>query len=622
MVVRWLRSLPHWLGLVLFLVSCGDDSPTQFVDVQYCNELVTAAPASRRGADPLLSYQWYLDRVGIRELWQRGYEGEGVHISIVDDALELMHEDLRGNIEPDLSRNYLEPLFSDMRFNPMPVDCAEDGHGTAVAGILAASGDNGIGIKGVAYKSKIYLANYLATRRNPDLRNALGLHSDRTAVSSNSWGAGTASRLRRLDSSARMVIRSRLLEGFGDKGVSYVFAAGNSRVINEDVVEGPGARASSDMASYSEMLNYPGIIVACAVNANDRYASYSSPGANLWLCGPSGDTMAPNFEMLEDNPDFLNYYHIGLPTTDLSGEAGYNQVAMRPPNSNISLAEFDDYLDFGWGGFALNFTVSNGRVAQELPLISFEAPPNPQQLADGVSLSLYRQPGNSNYTRFFQGTSAATPVVSGVIALLRAEDPNLTWRDIMLILAESAEQVDSHAASWQQGASAYHDSTKQYTHSIDYGFGLINATAAMDLAAQWSLLPAAKKPYSTSVQSRTLNAARKEFSITVPDIGINFIEYVQLAIDSNYPYFGHLRIKLVSPQGVESVLTDSHTCLDWDDNLEVATVADDCPDLQGGFIFGAAAHLGADPQGDWRLVIERIRLQAPDLSWQLTFHGH
>ena len=40
------------------------------------------------------------------------------------------------------------------------------------------------------------------------------------------------------------------------------------------------------------------------------------------------------------------------------------------------------------------------------------------------------------------GTSAATPIVSGVAALMRQANPNLTWRDLKLILAASARKND------------------------------------------------------------------------------------------------------------------------------------------------------------------------------------
>ena len=623
------KALIYWPGLIFLLTGCGDDSSSVYVDVGYCDQLIAASPSSAgdESADPLENYQWYLDRVGIKELWRRGYTGREVHIAIVDDALEIAHEDLVGNVLPGRSRNYLEPPFSDMRFNPMPVDCRLDGHGTAVAGIIAAEGNNGIGIKGVAYGANIYLSNYLVSQFVTNLRDAMGRHTPDTAVSSNSWGSGATSRLNRQDSITRTIIASQLAEGFNGTGISYVFAAGNSRDIS---MERESVSVNSiDMASYSEMLNNPGIIVVCAVNVGNNVTSYSNPGANLWICGPSGDTVVIDIDSLDNDPNFLNYYHSGLPSVDLSSMAGYNRPAAKPAiDSEVMVRELGGHLDFGRGGFQLGFTLNDGNLEEKLPVISHQEPENVSPLEDGDHLSIYRQPGDSNYTRFFSGTSAATPVVSGVIALLRAEHRELTWRDIMLILAESAEQVNPDDASWQLGASAYHDPNKKYTHSIDYGFGLIDAAAAMELATNWRPLPASERADRRDRKEETLNRTRKEFEIEVPNIEIDFLEYVQLDINSNYPNFGHLAITLISPppQRQESVLTRPHWCLDWDNNFASATATNDCPDLAGGFTFASTAYLGADPEGPWTLVVEGIELRPDlfrffDLSWQLTFHG-
>ena len=55
----------------------------------------------------------------------------------------------------------------------------------------------------------------------------------------------------------------------------------------------------------------------------------------------------------------------------------------------------------------------------------------------------------------FSGTSAATPIVSGVAALLRQANPGLTWRDLKLILAASARKNDAANSGWEGGARKY-----------------------------------------------------------------------------------------------------------------------------------------------------------------------
>lgn len=112
-----------------------------------------------------------------------------------------------------------------------------------------------------------------------------------------------------------------------------------------------------------------------------------------------------------------------------------------------------------------------------------------------------------NYATDFGGTSAATPVVSGVVALMLQANPLLGWRDVKEILASSAKMTGSidggpktdertgtyfqeldrnisgvltrNTDSWNDGGRAI---------SNDYGFGRVDAFAAVRLAEVWGLI--------------------------------------------------------------------------------------------------------------------------------------
>ena len=98
---------------------------------------------------------------------------------------------------------------------------------------------------------------------------------------------------------------------------------------------------------------------------------------------------------------------------------------------------------------------------------------------------------NDRYVYDFGGTSSATPVVSGVAALMRSANPDLTWRDLKLILAASARNNDAGNPGWEDGARKYRSGsdTDRYHFSHEYGFGVVDAKAAVDLAKAWSNLP-------------------------------------------------------------------------------------------------------------------------------------
>ena len=77
------------------------------------------------------------------------------------------------------------------------------------------------------------------------------------------------------------------------------------------------------------------------------------------------------------------------------------------------------------------------------------------------------------YRDDFSGTSAATPIVSGVAALLRQANPGLTWRDLKLILAASARKNDAANPGWAEGARKYRadSDADRYHFNHEYGFG-------------------------------------------------------------------------------------------------------------------------------------------------------
>ncbi|HVJ70317.1 MAG TPA: S8 family serine peptidase, partial [Sphingomicrobium sp.] len=101
---------------------------------------------------------------------------------------------------------------------------------------------------------------------------------------------------------------------------------------------------------------------------------------------------------------------------------------------------------------------------------------------------------SGDYITGFTGTSAAAPQVSGVVALMLEANPDLGWRDVQEILAMSARQVGDPASltgsekyQWSyNGAANWNGGGMHFSN--DYGFGLVDALAAVRLAESWTLL--------------------------------------------------------------------------------------------------------------------------------------
>ena len=136
--------------------------------------------APRTGADPLLPSQWHLANDGrvtgtagedLRALaaWPTT-RGEGVRVAVVDNAIEVTHDDLAPNVVAGASYDYR--LASRGSSYPMPCT-SNDSHGTAVAGLASARDDDAVGGSGVAPRSALVGYNALTTGTTADLVDAL-----------------------------------------------------------------------------------------------------------------------------------------------------------------------------------------------------------------------------------------------------------------------------------------------------------------------------------------------------------------------------------------------------------------------------------------------------------------
>ena len=130
-------------------------------------------------------------------------------------------------------------------------------HGTAVSGVIAAR-DNGIGVHGVASQATIYGYNYLAAEPTDAQRaDAMARNSVTTAVSNNSWGPTDGPGLGKANAFWEQAIKSGLNQGFGGKGVLYVWAGGNGHL-------------EGDNSNLDELANFYAVTAACAVNDADK----------------------------------------------------------------------------------------------------------------------------------------------------------------------------------------------------------------------------------------------------------------------------------------------------------------------------------------------------------------
>ncbi len=157
----------------------------------------------------------------------------------------------------------------------------------------------------------------------------------------------------------------------------------------------------------------------------------------------------------------------------------------------------------------------------------------------------------------FGGTSSATPLVAGVVALILEANPNLSWREVMMVLAETATRTGLEQTGWTTNAAGY------MVHPR-YGFGMVDAAAAVAEAQTRSRdvrldpLTSSSVAWSDGVAIPDSTAAFPTPG-TVVDIDVAIpddlsIERAELTFSATHTYENDIRLVLTSPAGTVSEL--------------------------------------------------------------------
>jgi subtilisin-like proprotein convertase family protein len=197
-------------------------------------------------------------------------------------------------------------------------------------------------------------------------------------------------------------------------------------------------------------------------------------------------------------------------------------------------------------------------------------------------------------------------MVSGVTALLLEANPNLSWRDVRYIYAKTAKKTDPTNSDWSKNGA-------QLNINHNYGFGLVDASAAIQQALVWTNLPASIKIEKEQVVNIAIpdnDSVGIEQTIIVDETAnVEFVDVYLNAAD--HPKVGDLVVTLTSPSGTKSILSELHN--------QVFGVF-----RYNNWRFGSLRHLGEPANGTWKLQIQDKRAGNTGTwaSWKIKIHAY
>ncbi len=347
---------------------------------------------------------------------------------------------------------------------------------------------------------------------------------------------------------------------------------------------------------------------------------------------------AQNFDLMSNSwgrtPLYGSYQNLSNPASTVYNEV-YNGMEVAIENGRGGLgtvilqAAGNDTVDANADGVnAVRYTTSiaatelDGFVADysNYGLSILVAAPASNYTTDRTGSDGYT---SGNYVDGFNGTSAATPVVSGVVALMLEANAGLGWRDVQDILAISAAHTGSaldgtftgdEIAPWAVN-SATNWNGGGMTFNLSYGFGMVDAFAAVRMAEAWLIMNGDAQDSSNEVNQTfslvdsqaILDNTTITSSMTIS--GDMYVEDLMVTINLTHTYIGDLTIILYAPDGSP---------------LPLSVNQGGSADFTGSWSFGITAILGAEViSGTWTLSIQDSAGGDTGLlsGWSMDFFG-
>ena len=350
--------------------------------------------------------------IDARAAWDIERGRSATVVAVLDTGIDRSHPDLAGNLwsnPGEIAGNGVDDdrngFVDDIRGwdfvnnNNDPDD--DNGHGTEVAGVIGAVGNNGIGVTGVNWDVSLMPLKILDSQGNGTTLGAIDAIEyawrNGATISNNSWNVGTYSQ----------ALRDAIQQA-GASGDHLVVASSGNNGQWMDNPDNPNK-------SYPAGFDLPNILSVAASDPSDQLASFSNFGAD------SVDLAAPGVEILSTRPG--NSYHVSTGTSLAAPYVAGAAALLHSADPSLSTSQIVgtilntvDPLDVLPG-----FLKTSGRlnVASALESLGRDGP----HLASGT----VEVPSTDTWTRVTLGHSYESPVVAAV-PIISANDPSLITR--------------------------------------------------------------------------------------------------------------------------------------------------------------------------------------------------
>jgi subtilisin family serine protease len=283
--------IPKGADIAAYIERLRNEEQVEYVEPNYERKPMGTLPN-----DPVWAQQWGLAKIGLPDCWNYIKGSQGSIVAVIDTGVDYNHADLSGNmwnnpgeitgnLSDDDNNGYVDDAkgWNFYSNNNDPMDTQS--HGTHVAGIIGAIGNNSIGVAGVNWRTRIMPVKFMGEYGGDVAAEieAIEYAVDMGAKVINASYGGTSFSQTEYDAS----------QDAGTKGVLFVAAAGNSGSSNDD------------QSFYPASCNLPNVISVAASDSGDSLAYFSNYGA------ASVHLAAPGVGILSTIPESQSTYPYG-----------------------------------------------------------------------------------------------------------------------------------------------------------------------------------------------------------------------------------------------------------------------------------------------------------------------